>query len=73
MDRVCRWHPLPAKVYAFIEQTPASLLLETARPRLPEPPQQPDAASCSRLFLAPRRVCRVDHPAQCAGLFSEIE
>lgn len=72
MDTFNRWHPLPAEVYPLVECTPETVLLETANPRLPEPRRAPDDASCSRLFLSPRRVCQVDQPSQLPGLFSEI-
>ena len=67
------WHPLSADVCALVERTPATVLLSSADPRLTGQIPQSDAASCSRLFVAPRRVCQVDEPAQLPGLFSAIE
>ena len=60
-----RWHPLPAHVYALVEQTPATVLLENA---------QPGAAELrSWLFTSPLRTIAADEPAQLTNLFSETE
>ena len=60
-----RWHSLPAEVYALVEQTPATVLLESAKPGGREP--------FSRLFVAPRRVCIAHRAAEIPTLFAEIE
>jgi para-aminobenzoate synthetase/4-amino-4-deoxychorismate lyase len=60
-----RWHPLPAQVYALVEQEPATVLLECAPPGDPDP--------CSRLFTSPLRVLVADEPEQLPNLFAEIE
>ncbi|MGB6691069.1 MAG: aminodeoxychorismate synthase component I [Terracidiphilus sp.] len=58
-----RWHPLPAEVYALVEQTPGTVLLETTKPSAPE----------SRLFVNPLRVLAAGEPSELDGLFAEIE
>jgi para-aminobenzoate synthetase/4-amino-4-deoxychorismate lyase len=60
-----RWHPLPAQVYALVEDKPATVLLECAPPGGPEP--------WSRLFTSPLRVVTANEPAQIPGLFAQIE
>ncbi|HEY3707544.1 MAG TPA: aminodeoxychorismate synthase component I [Terracidiphilus sp.] len=45
------WHPLPAGVYSVIEQTPASVLLESAARGTPSL-----GAQVSRLFLGPAQI-----------------
>ena len=60
-----RRHSLPAEVYALVEQTPATVLLECDKAGSPE--------SCSRLFIAPVRVCVANIAAEIPWLFSEIE
>jgi para-aminobenzoate synthetase/4-amino-4-deoxychorismate lyase len=60
-----RWHSLPAEVSLLVEQTPAAVLLECARPESRD--------SCSRLFIAPRRICAVRDSAELPALFAEIE
>ena len=59
------WHPVPAEVYALIERTPATVLLESARPG-PTP-------SFSRLFLSPVRVLEARTPEVIPHLLDEIE
>ena len=49
-----RWHLLPAEVYALVEQTPATVLLEGG-PRRAESDEEP----WIQLFTAPLRVCAV--------------
>ena len=59
-----RSHPLPSEIYSFIESTPGSVLLESARP----------GSSCiSQLFVKPRRIIEVRDLAEVPALFSEIE
>jgi len=67
-----RWHSPPAELYAAVEHTPATVLLESARPtgadsgpyRTPPP---------TRLFIHPLRVCVANHLAEIPGIFAEIE
>jgi para-aminobenzoate synthetase/4-amino-4-deoxychorismate lyase len=59
-----RWHSLPAEVYALVENTPATVLLENAKPGAAEP--------FSRLFTAPLRVVAACEPAQIPNLFAQI-
>ncbi|MGC1460975.1 MAG: aminodeoxychorismate synthase component I [Terracidiphilus sp.] len=64
-----RRHSLPAEVYALVEQTPATLLLECGKPNNTEP----DAESCVRIFTAPLRVCVANTTEEITELFGEIE
>ena len=73
MSSVLRWHPLPAEVYALVERTPATLLLEQARPPAGQTNTHPENESCSLLFTAPLRTCVVNQPAELPGLFAEVE
>jgi para-aminobenzoate synthetase/4-amino-4-deoxychorismate lyase len=69
-----RWHSPPAELYAVVEHTPATVLLESANPHLT--PGQPDSggsATRTRLFTAPLRVCVANHPSELPNLFAEIE
>src|SRR5208337_3037490 len=77
-----RWHSPPAELYALVEQTPATVLLECAKPSCPEIAQQiapqqsrpePPSESLTRLFTAPLRVCIANHAAELPNLFAEIE
>ena len=58
------WHPLPAEVYALVEQTPATVLLETSKP---------GAGAQSHLFTSALRVIEVSDSAELPALFAEIE
>ncbi|MGH9589507.1 MAG: aminodeoxychorismate synthase component I [Terracidiphilus sp.] len=53
-------HSLPAEIYALVDETPATVLLETA-------------GSVSRLFMHPLRVIEAREPAEIPALFAEIE
>jgi para-aminobenzoate synthetase / 4-amino-4-deoxychorismate lyase len=64
-----RWHPLPAEVYALVEQTPATVLLEGRKPQAAQPGQQP----WTQLFVAPKRICAAYNASQVMPLFAEIE
>jgi len=64
-----RRHSLPAEVYALVEQTPATVLLECGKQNHTEK----NAEDCTRLFIAPVRVCAANTPSEIAGLFSEVE
>jgi len=77
-----RWHSPPAELYALVEQTPATVLLECAKPPGPEFAQEiateqsrPErhSDSLTRLFTAPLRVCIANHAAELPNLFAEIE
>jgi para-aminobenzoate synthetase/4-amino-4-deoxychorismate lyase len=83
-----RWHSLPAELYALVEHTPATVLLESAEPAganraaagahaLVDPQQAsrsgPSHVSYSRLFTAPLRVCVANQSAELPNLFAEIE
>ena len=58
------WHPLPSAVYAFVEQTPETVLLESSRP---------GTSTTSRLFTAPRHVLAARELADLPALFERIE
>ncbi|MDR3752300.1 MAG: aminodeoxychorismate synthase component I [Terracidiphilus sp.] len=64
-----RRHPLPAEVYALVEHTPATVLLEGGKPDYPEGSDQP----WTQLFTAPVRVCTAWQAAEIPALFAEIE
>ena len=64
-----RWHSPPAELYALVERTPATVLLESAEP----PAAEVSSEWFSRLFTAPLRVCVANHPADLTNLFAEIE
>jgi len=66
------WHSPPAELYAAVEHTPASVLLESARPTAAEPGAA-ESAVPTRLFTHPLRVCIVNHLAEIPSLFEEIE
>jgi para-aminobenzoate synthetase/4-amino-4-deoxychorismate lyase len=73
-----RWHHPPAELYALVENTPATILLESASPDAEESGADsatPDSSSAphSRLFTAPLRVLTAAQPAHLAQLFAEIE
>jgi para-aminobenzoate synthetase/4-amino-4-deoxychorismate lyase len=73
MNSVNRWHPLSREVYALVERTPASVLLEHAKPHAAGSQPVSSAEPGSLLFLNPLRVCVVNQPAELPGLFAEIE
>ena len=58
------WHPLPAEVYALVEQTPATVLLETSKP---------GAGVFSSLFIEPSRIVVACNPGELPDLFARIE
>jgi para-aminobenzoate synthetase/4-amino-4-deoxychorismate lyase len=64
-----RWLSLPAEVYALVEQTPATVLLEGGRPNYSEGKRKP----WTRLFITPVRVLAVWQAAEIPWLFAEIE
>jgi para-aminobenzoate synthetase/4-amino-4-deoxychorismate lyase len=59
------WHPLPAEVYALVESTPETVLLETSRAGA--------GAPISRLFVSPRQIIETTSSAGVHELFAEIE
>ncbi len=76
-----RWHSPPAEIYSLVEFTPASILLECARPAPLDPSIDPHAPSSNprrehchtRLFTGPLRVLKAHQPADLPALFAEIE
>jgi para-aminobenzoate synthetase/4-amino-4-deoxychorismate lyase len=67
-----RWYPLPAGLYALVERSSATVLLESAKPGTGPPVQSPNP-NWSRLFTAPLRVLEAHRPAQVSQIFAEIE
>lgn len=59
-----RWHPLPAAIYSFVENTPGTVLLESSRPGV---------SSISRLFTAPLRIIEARQFNELPALFARIE
>jgi len=76
-----RWHSPPAELYALVEHTPATVLLETAKPDAakslsafhPEATSESPPEFLSRLFTDPLRVCVANKPADLPDLFIEVE
>jgi len=76
-----RWHSPPAELYALVEETPATVLLECAKPPGPEPDSARQAEShteshtesLTRLFTEPLSILVANHPSELPGLFAEIE
>jgi para-aminobenzoate synthetase / 4-amino-4-deoxychorismate lyase len=76
-----RWHSPPAELYALVERTPATVLLESAEPGAADSHSafNSEAASespsefYSRLFVAPLRACVANEPAELPNLFDQIE
>ncbi len=64
-----RRHSLPAAVYAMVEHTPATVLLECGKPHLVNTSPE----KCTQLFVAPSRICVANTPPDIAELFAEIE
>jgi len=64
-----RWHPLPAVVYALVEQTPATVLLEGRASNSAATGESP----WTQLFVAPLRVCAAYAAYEIPGLFAAIE
>jgi para-aminobenzoate synthetase / 4-amino-4-deoxychorismate lyase len=63
-----RRHPLPPEVYALVEHTPATVLLEGGKYS-----SETNKKPWTQLFTAPVRVCAAWHAAEIAALFTEIE
>jgi para-aminobenzoate synthetase/4-amino-4-deoxychorismate lyase len=69
-----RRHPLPAELYALVEHTPATVLLEGGKPEQSQRPQETEIDQpWTQLFTAPLRVCVAWQPAEIPALFAEIE
>ncbi len=69
-----RRHPLPAEVYALVEHTPATVLLEGGKLNHSEGnEEQAREIPWTQLFIAPVRVCAAWHAAEIPALFAEIE
>ena len=73
-----RWHSPPAELYALVEHTPATVLLEDAqsadeRPATATPSASEPHPAYSRLFIAPSRVLIANNSADLPNLFAEIE
>ncbi len=64
-----RRNSLPAEVYALVEQTPATVLLEGGKQNDSESKEKP----WTQLFTAPLRVCAAYSPAQIPPLFADLE
>ena len=76
-----RPHPLPTDVYAFVEQTPATVLLEGGKPGAAGnsgTAENPCGVAhfeepWTQVFAAPLRVCAASNAAEIPALFAEIE
>jgi para-aminobenzoate synthetase / 4-amino-4-deoxychorismate lyase len=79
-----RRHPLPAEVYALVEHTPATVLLEGGKPNSSEDSENPGPEKLgpeklgidrpwTQLFTAPVRVCAAWQAAEIPALFAELE
>jgi para-aminobenzoate synthetase/4-amino-4-deoxychorismate lyase len=68
-----RWHSPPAELYALVENTPATVLLECQNPGAAglDPDSPPECLT--RLFTAPVRICAAHQPAELPQLFAQIE
>ncbi|MGB7264669.1 MAG: chorismate-binding protein, partial [Terracidiphilus sp.] len=64
-----RRHSLPDEVYALVEQTPATVLLDGGKPGKSESQPQP----WTQLFMAPLHVCQAFTAAEIPHLFATIE
>ncbi len=64
-----RWHSPPAVLYALVEHTPATVLLECASPGASES----SSDSFSRLFTAPQSIVTAHDCAELPNLFAAIE
>jgi para-aminobenzoate synthetase/4-amino-4-deoxychorismate lyase len=72
-----RWHSPPAELYSLVEQSPASILFECARPAHTDsiaPATSPRRESChSRLFTSPSQILKAYKLAELPALFVAIE
>jgi para-aminobenzoate synthetase/4-amino-4-deoxychorismate lyase len=68
-----RWHSPPAELYELVEHTPATVLLESAKPGAADCSAESSPESLTRLFTAPLRVVAANEPAELPSLFAQIE
>lgn len=68
-----RRHPLPTEVYALVDRTPATVLLEGGEPGAITKQNTLHEEPWTRLFTAPLRICAAQHPEEIPALFAEIE
>jgi para-aminobenzoate synthetase/4-amino-4-deoxychorismate lyase len=68
-----RRHSPPAELYALVEHTPATVLLEDAESATANPSATEPHSGSSRLFIAPLRVLIANDSAELPNLFAEIE
>jgi para-aminobenzoate synthetase / 4-amino-4-deoxychorismate lyase len=68
-----RWHSLPAEVYALVDETPATVLLECALTPARAPERDGEQEFVSRLFAGPLRVLEATEPHQIPELFAAME
>jgi len=66
---MARRHPLPPEIYALVEQTPATVLLEGGQPNSSKTNKKP----WTQLFTVPARVCIAHSPSEVPLLFATIE
>jgi para-aminobenzoate synthetase/4-amino-4-deoxychorismate lyase len=66
---MARRHSLPPEIYALVEQTPATVLLEGAAQNSSKTNKKP----WTQLFTAPERVCVARSSEEIPSLFVEIE
>jgi len=66
---MARRHSLPPEIYALVEQTPATVLLEGGKQNNSETKEKP----WTQLFTEPARVCVAHSPVEIAALFAGIE
>jgi len=59
-----RWHPLPQPIYSLVEQTPGTVLLESA---------PSGGSSISRLFLSPESILIARDAPELDALFERVE
>src|ERR1035441_4983698 len=64
-----RRHSLPAEIYALVEQTPATVLLEGGKQSCSETKEKP----WTQLFTAPLCACVAYSAAEIPALFTAIE
>jgi para-aminobenzoate synthetase / 4-amino-4-deoxychorismate lyase len=68
-----RRHSLPAELYALVEHTPGTVLLEDAESATANSSATEPHAGNSRLFIAPLRVLIANDTAELPSFFAEIE
>jgi para-aminobenzoate synthetase/4-amino-4-deoxychorismate lyase len=68
-----RRHSLPAEVYALVEHTPATVLLDGGKQNYSKTRKNPRTHPRTQLFMSPLRVCAAYAPAEIPSLFAEIE